>query len=200
MNPTIQVLVVGALLLLCSCTNFHVVEEGRFYRSGQMSAEQFREAIEKHGIRTVVRLRGGGDSFAMTYQPVVEGGIDFVHLPLSARRFPTRTELLRLWEIFETVKYPVLVHCRAGADRTGLASTVYMLQRTGDFDEAMGQLAFLPYWHLGWFATDCIDEVFAMYEPFHGDLSFPDWVRTEYRYPGMEEVESIETIPDSDRS
>ena len=39
------------------------------------------------------------------------------------QRFPTKAELLKLWEVFETVKYPVLVHCRAGADRAGMAST-----------------------------------------------------------------------------
>lgn len=185
-----------ALAGLCACTNFHVVEEGRFYRSGQMSAKQFQQTIDRYGIRTVVRLRGRGSTFRETYKPVVESGLDFVLLRLSARRFPTRAELLGLWDIFATVEYPILVHCAAGADRTGMASTIYVLQRTGDFDQAMGQLAFLPYWHLGWFSVDCIDEVFAMYEPFHGKMSFPDWVREEYRYPGMTDREGPYPLPD----
>lgn len=184
-----RILCVAGILALCSCTNFHVVEEGRFYRTGQMSVEQFRETIEKYEIQTVMRLNGGGPSYLETYQPVVEYGLDFVHLPLSANRYPRKDELLGLWEAFETIEYPVLVHCRAGADRTGMASTIYVLQTTGDYDEAWGQLDFFPYLHLGWFGTDAIDEVFKMYKPFHGQMSFPDWVRNEYSYPGMPETD-----------
>ena len=188
MNSANQVLC--SLLLLCSCANFHIVEEGRFYRSGQMSAEALRETIEEYDIQTVIRLRGAhGPSFPLTYQPVVEMGIDFVSLPLKAHRYPTKRELLALWEVFQSVDYPILVHCRAGADRTSMASAIYVLQTTDDFDLAMGQMAFLPYFHLGWFSADCMDEMFAMYEPFHGRLAFPDWVRSEYHYPGMEEAE-----------
>ena len=67
MRSAIQVF---CALLLCSCANFHIVEEGKVYRSGQMSAEALRETIEEYGIQTVIRLRGAhGQSFPLTYQP-----------------------------------------------------------------------------------------------------------------------------------
>src|SRR5437879_1274432 len=37
--------------------NFRVVREGVLYRSGQMSLEGLRRAVQDHGIRTVVSLR-----------------------------------------------------------------------------------------------------------------------------------------------
>lgn len=84
----------------------------------------------------------------------------------------------------------MLVHCESGVDRSGLASGLYLLWRTDDLDRAEEQLDFLPYWHTGWFGSYKLDRVFEMYRPFHGRLSFPEWVEKEYRVPDPDPVPS----------
>jgi protein tyrosine/serine phosphatase len=178
--------VAAAALLLGlgpACTNFHSVEDGRFYRSGQMHEIQLRRWIEEHRLRTVVRLRGRGPgdaSYEASSAPAKEAGIAFVQIPMSANEYPSREQLLALWDLFEHGEYPMLVHCRGGADRSGLASALYLLQRTGDLELARAQLAFFPYLHLGWGRTGRLPEVLDRYAPYHGRMSFPDWVREVY--------------------
>ena len=36
------------------------MEEGRVYRSAQLDGPDFTEQIQAHGLRTLLRLRGGG--------------------------------------------------------------------------------------------------------------------------------------------
>jgi hypothetical protein len=45
-------------------------------------------------------------------------------ITLSAKRYPHPGEIGRLIEVFDHTDYPVLIHCAAGADRTGLASAI----------------------------------------------------------------------------
>ena len=171
---------------LASCTNFHTVEEGRFYRSGQPGQTQLENWIERHKLKTVVRLRGGkpGDTeYEWTRKAAENKGIRFVHHRLSARRYPKKAELLGLWKIFAEGEYPMLVHCQSGADRAGLASAVYMLWRTNNVDKAAGQLGFWPYFHTGWFGAWKLDKVFVMYRPYQNQMSFPEWVQNVYRIP-----------------
>ena len=173
------------VLLCAACTNFHAVDD-RMYRSGQPSAEQLREWIDELGIKTVLRLRGGGpgnETYEQSAAPARDAGIAFVHVPISSRSYPSRADLLRLWDVFERAEYPVLVHCYWGADRTGLATGLYVLQRTGDLDLARDQLSFWPYLHTGLKGAWRMDRVFELYAPFATTLSFPTWVRECYVNP-----------------
>ena len=167
-----------SLLLLGSCTGFHQEARGLF-RSPQPSDEQLQRRVEKHGIKTVLSLRGGRSG--RLSQRVAEGlGIDFELVGLSARRMPHPDKLLELWRIADEAERPLLVHCRAGVDRTGLAMAVFVLHDTGDLDEARGQLALVPYGHVAAFGTEAMDQVLDAYEPFAGMLPFPVWVERVY--------------------
>ena len=54
-------------------------------------------------------------------------GISQEDITLSAKRYPHPGEIGRLIEVFDHTDYPVLIHCAAGADRTGLASAIALL-------------------------------------------------------------------------
>ena len=173
-------------LLLAGCVNFHVVEPGRFYRSGQPSQRQLEGWIKKYELKTVVSLRGGkpgSPDYEAVRRATGNAGIRFVQHRLTARRYPTKWELLGLWKVLEQGEYPMLVHCQGGADRSGLASGLYLLQRTGDVDKAAAQLRFFPFLHTGWRGAYKLGEVFEMYRPFRDKLSFPEWVEKEYKVP-----------------
>jgi protein tyrosine phosphatase (PTP) superfamily phosphohydrolase (DUF442 family) len=172
------------------CVNLHAVEEGRVYRCAQPSVPQLTNWIWRYDIKTVLRLRGGGPgevTWEASHEPTVKTGIDFAHLSMSARSFPSAAQLVGLCEIFETAEYPLLLHCMAGADRTGLASAVYMMHRTGDLALARGQLSF-KYLHVSWSATGRLDQVLDMYEPWHGHMTFCEWARQVYERPHDNEL------------
>jgi protein tyrosine phosphatase (PTP) superfamily phosphohydrolase (DUF442 family) len=181
------ILPVLPLLLLASCANLHVVEQGVFYRSAQPGQRQLETWIDKYHLKTVVSLRGGSPrknrGLIASRTAAENKGIRFIHHKMKARRYPTKAELLGLWKIFAEGEYPMLVHCESGIDRSGLASGLYLLWRNDDLDQAEEQLDFFPYWHTGWFGSYKLDRVFEMYRPFHGKLSFPEWVEKEYKIP-----------------
>ncbi|MHC5065575.1 MAG: protein-tyrosine phosphatase family protein [Planctomycetota bacterium] len=173
-------------LFLCSCLNFHAVEEGKLYRSAQPSAEELDEIIDKYDIQTLLFLRIGGEGregYDTSSGAAEKAGVDFVWRRMSARRFPSAEELLGLWETFENAEYPMLLHCRGGSDRSGLASAIYFLHEHDDLEAAKEQLAFWPYMHTGLIGTFKLRQVLDMYEPYHGVIPFPRWVRDHYNPP-----------------
>jgi len=166
------------LLLLAGCTGFHA-EARDVYRSPQVQEDQLVRRIERHGIRSVVCLRGGRPA-RMTERATESADATFYNVSMSARRAPPPDKLLQLWRIAERAERPLLVHCRAGVDRTGLAMAIITLHDTGDLDEARGQLALVPYGHVGAMGTEAMDEVLDAFAPFAGTMSFPDWVENVY--------------------
>lgn len=167
------------LLTLGACTGFHEVRPG-VYRSPQTSEDRLARRIEQNGIHSVLCLRGPSESSASTARAALGTGIAFYHVPMSATRLPSPATLLALWDVATTAPRPLLVHCRAGVDRTGLASALVVLHDTGDLAAARAQLAFVPYGHLAFSATGVLDSVLDRYAPHHGALSFPDWVQRFY--------------------
>lgn len=184
MTQPLQVIATAFLMAsLAGCLNFHVVEDGKVYRSAQPSRAQLAGIIEEQGIKTVLFLRKSdpGDlSFEISYQTTIDAGAAFIRYPLSAHRYPSQKQLLDLWKIFATAEYPLLLHCRGGADRAGLASAVYILQAHGDVDAACEQLAFWPYRHTGLLGSFKLGHIFELYRPYAEQISFPRWVRDHY--------------------
>jgi protein tyrosine phosphatase (PTP) superfamily phosphohydrolase (DUF442 family) len=178
-NPRRSLLLLSLLLPLAACTGFAEVRPGVF-RSPQPGEDQLHRRIQSHGIRTVVCLRGDGEPSAASARAALAGGAAFVQVRMSATRPPKPATLLQLWQLAATAERPLLLHCRAGVDRTGLASALVVLHDTGDLAAARSQLALLPYGHVGAFGTQAMDEVLDAYEPYLGRMTFPDWVRELY--------------------
>src|SRR5262245_54910481 len=113
--------------------NFREVVPGQVYRTGQLSECRLEEVIRRHGIRTVLNLRGPCPS-AGWYQAeaaaAARGGASLEDVPLSATRLPSMAGIRQLVEALDRSEYPVLIHCHQGADRTGLAVAAYFLLRT----------------------------------------------------------------------
>lgn len=125
--------------------NFHTVIPGELYRSGQPDAEAIERAAAL-GIRTIINLRGEKPEKAW-YQAEAEAaersGITLVNFRMSARHPLSTGDAAQLLALMESAEKPLLIHCRAGADRTGLASALY-LSRAGETERAGAQLS--PYY------------------------------------------------------
>ena len=126
--------------------NFHEVIPGQFYRSAQLSPHQLAAYVDRYHIKTVINLRGANPG-AKWYDDEVATvkAHDAVHVDfaMSANRKLTQEESFQLVAILKNAEGPILIHCRAGADRTGLASVMY-LQQVAGVDEAQAEWQLSP--------------------------------------------------------
>ncbi|MDP1719192.1 MAG: neutral/alkaline non-lysosomal ceramidase N-terminal domain-containing protein, partial [bacterium] len=122
--------------------NFAVVEEGKIYRSGQPDEALLVEMVEKYKIKTIVSLRGGPPRFEKDF--AAARGIQVFSFRMSAKDEPKNEDIERCLEIISNPKnQPVLIHCRAGADRTGLVVALYRVTRQGwNLSEAEKEMSF----------------------------------------------------------
>jgi hypothetical protein len=117
-------------------------------------------------------------------------GLDFEYLPMSMHRLPARQEMLRLVDLLEHAPRPILIHCNAGADRTGMASVLVAMQNGQSFEQAIGQLS-IRYLHVG-IAGEDVDEIFEQYiddcrnarRPTGGWTQFKQYIEHDY-WPGF---------------
>ena len=158
--------------------NFRAIEPGRAYRSAQLDPTTLALLIDVYGIRTVINLRGENPD-ELWYQNeralLAEKGVALVDVRWSAFELPPREELLKLYDAFLTVAEPILIHCQAGADRTGAAAAIWRMVMLGEErQEAARQLA-LFYGHVE-ALTPAMDELVRIFEPSR------EWI--ENQYPG----------------
>jgi tyrosine-protein phosphatase SIW14 len=106
--------------------NFHQVNE-RVYRGAQPSGEGF-QYLAKIGVKTVIDLRET-DERSEAEQGVVTGaGMKYVNVPMTGLTPPTESEIARILGILEDDSAgAVFVHCKQGADRTGVVMAAYRI-------------------------------------------------------------------------
>ena len=95
-----------------------------------MSTSDFKEAITKYGIKTLINLRGShpDESWWADENTLAEKmGVNFVNIAMSAKTIPSRENLIMLLDAYKNSPRPILIHCQAGVDRTGEAVAVYQV-------------------------------------------------------------------------
>jgi protein tyrosine/serine phosphatase len=138
----------GAYRLYLSLTrNFHEVVAGEVYRSAQPSAMRLANWQQSHGIRTVLNLRGanpGKDWYDEEAAAARTLGLQLIDYKLSSDIVATNDQMRELVRIMAEAPKPLLIHCKEGADRAGLASALYLaaIANAGE-DAAEWQLTFL---------------------------------------------------------
>jgi len=100
--------------------NFHQVGPG-LYRAAQPSAKAFEE-LEKFGIVTVINLREK-HSDAVLLQGT---GLRLIEVPIDTWEMGDE-EVITVMKLIKNEPGPILVHCRHGADRTGMMMAVYRI-------------------------------------------------------------------------
>lgn len=162
-------------------TNFHKVDD-QVYRSSQPLPHQVRK-WSGMGIKTIVNLRGGQQygSFPLEVEAAEQVGIAFEGLQLRSRDLPSVEQLEKLEALFKSVSYPIVLHCKAGADRASMASALYYLIMHNDSTKALSQMT-LKFGHIKGSRTGVLD---AMVETFVRDgepkgQTFMQWVHDGY--------------------
>lgn len=162
--------------------NLHQISP-RAWRSAQPTPYQIRR-LARRGLRTIVSLRGGQSfgSLPLEIETCKEMGLNFETFVLRSRDLPTVEEIRAAAELFQRLEYPVLFHCKSGADRVGMMSALYLaLQEGVPVAEARRQLS-LRFGHFRIAKTGVLDALFDAYERDSpkGDMPFMDWIETRY--------------------
>lgn len=156
--------------------NFAVVEPGRLYRSAQLTTPELEETIKKYGIKTVISLRGWPGKTAYydaEAETLARLKTQFLALDLEDKFYPPEKEIKRLFSTFEQGQYPMLIHCRVGADRTGMVAALYeQVYMNKSVEESLKQLTF-TYWHVPAFKP----AMSAFVKKFKGK----NWAVNDYR-------------------
>ncbi len=124
------------------------VVPGEVYRSGQLTAEGFRDAVQRLGIKTVVNLQDDYPSPDLQQSFFAHGTIKETQvcreldvryvfiapgvLPRDAgpsQRPEAIEEMLKLFD--NRANYPILLHCKAGLHRTGCMAAIYRMEYQG---------------------------------------------------------------------
>lgn len=153
------------------------------WRSSQPSPGQVAW-FAKAGGKTIVNLRGGREhgSWPLERDACRRHHITLADFILRSREAPDRDTLLSMAAFLEKLEYPVLVHCKSGADRAGLFAALFLILREGaKVAEAREELS-PRYGHFRQAKTGILDAFLDTYER-EGEakgLSFETWVRDLY--------------------
>jgi len=114
--------------------NLHAVSAGVLYRSAQLSKSETRWAVREYAIKSVLNLRGahaGQHWYDEEIAAAGELGLAHFDYPISAKRFVTSQQIEEILDIVRKAPKPLLIHCQAGADRSGLVAALYRYSETG---------------------------------------------------------------------
>lgn len=171
--------------------NLHIVIPGQLYRGAQPSAQSLEEIIDRFHIQTVINVRGccyPNEWFISEAAVCQKHGVQLEDVSFSAIHLPSRDELKQLVGVLDNAVYPAYLHCRQGADRTGMAAMIALLLREEyPYAVARRQLG-LFYGHMPLGKTTVLDRFFGLYEDWlaregqqHTPERFRHWIFHEYR-------------------
>jgi protein tyrosine/serine phosphatase len=155
----------------------------RFWRAAQPTPGHIR-VMSYQGIKTIINLRAGREhgSWPLEKETCFECRITLMEFVLRSRGAPDKESLLELPAFFDSLTYPVLVHCKSGADRAGLMSALYLLiHERKSAAEAALQLSY-RYGHFRFAKTGILDAFIEDYAK-NGEakgIHFLDWVKNYY--------------------
>jgi len=170
--------------------NFHAVIPGRVFRCAQLTGTGLEQVVTAHGIQTVINLRGNGvplpwylDESRVAHRL----NVNLEDVSFSASRLPSVQEIRQLIRILDATEYPILLHCRQGADRTGLAAgLVLLLLADTSLEQARKQLG-LRFVHVAVDRAAHLDRFFDLYaewlrerQSIHTPALFRRWAEQDY--------------------
>lgn len=164
-------------------SNFHWIEKGAMARANQPSPQRIA-AYAGMGFKTILNLRGKSDTgyYLLEREACEQHGMALVDIRMHSREPPSREQVRRAKDLFETIQYPALMHCKSGADRAGAMAVLYKHFKMGlPIAQAVEQLS-MKYLHVKQGKTGVIDYFFQRYldETKGSAKPFLAWVEEDY--------------------
>ena len=150
--------------------NFHSILAGEAYRSGQLNYEEFVHYIRQYNIKSILNLRGtnkGSDWYEEELAATTRMHVKLLDYGISANKDVPDPDIQALMTIIRDAPKPILIHCKGGADRSGLMAALYLYSSGRTAEDASGQLS-LTYGHIAfWNTTEAMDRTFWRYVGAH---------------------------------
>ncbi|MDH7784372.1 protein tyrosine/serine phosphatase [Ochrobactrum sp. 19YEA23] len=156
--------------------NVHAIVPGQAYRSNQPDPARIAALQKAYGIKTIINLRGP-EAGSPWYDKEVEAsdalGIQHVDFEMSASKRLTPQRARELIALMQSAEKPILIHCKSGSDRTGLAAALYVAAVSKGGERKAEQQMSIAYGHFGFpgSPTHAMEDTFEELEPA---LGFPD--------------------------
>lgn len=164
--------------------NFYKLSD-KAYRSNHPSPRFIKKLHEVYGVKTILSLRRADTTgqYLLEKEACDKYGITLSHIPMSSRDLPDVENILKAKQMLEEAEYPILMHCKSGADRAGLLSVFYQhFIEHKPIEEALKELS-MKYGHFRWAETGKLDfffDAFLAFQKDHPEVSFLDWVTQYY--------------------
>lgn len=152
-------------------------------RSNQPDPKRIAALADK-GIRTIVNLRGTRPTsfYLLEREACAAQGLTLISHRLNSAVLPPRAEVLALCDSFVSAEKPMLIHCKSGADRTGLAAALYLILIChAPVDLALRQLHW-RYLHFSSGPRGVLDHMIRTYGQAQAasGIGLRDWLATRY--------------------
>ena len=164
--------------------NFHSVIPQQIYRSKQLNNSTLLYFTKKYHIKSIINLRGKQPKSVWYKNETTLShklGLKHYDLDLSAHKLPTKKQLRKLMTFIQFAPKPILIHCKNGADRSGLAAAMsVILSGNHSLDDAEDQIS----WQYDALSPSTVGyQVFMNYfawlkktHQHYGKSSFIQWV------------------------
>jgi protein tyrosine/serine phosphatase len=168
---------VGYLGWLHLSGNYHMVVAGELYRAAQVTPDSIARYQASDKIGSILNLRGaspGAEWYDAEVAASAQLGITHADFAMSASNEITTDEAGQLIDLMRSLPKPLLIHCRHGSDRTGLAAALYLAAVQGVDEEVAEQQLSLRYGH---FAVPYLSDAYPMdqtWERMEPILGFKD--------------------------
>jgi protein tyrosine phosphatase (PTP) superfamily phosphohydrolase (DUF442 family) len=148
-----------------------------------MTEQDIRATVSAYGIKTIINLcrEKREPWYSGEVKVAKELGLRHVDIGMNASQLPPPEKLAALLRVFAEGPYPILIHCWAGADRTGLACAIYrvVVEHDGFATAVSNNLT----WRYGHFASGnarAMDDFFELYRQTGGGKDLAQWIVKDY--------------------
>ena len=157
-------------LYLSEQGNFHAITPGEAYRSAQLDRDELEHYIKRYKIKSILSLRndtdnGNADWHKEEVKVCAETGVTHYSVPISQKREPEARNVAEILRVFHSAPRPILIHCKAGADRTGLAAAMWKVSVDKETKTEAGKQLSLRFLHLPIGDTAAMDRFFEKWNP-----------------------------------
>ncbi|BBP44033.1 fused DSP-PTPase phosphatase/NAD kinase-like protein [Thiosulfativibrio zosterae] len=168
--------------------NFYRISD-KAYRSNHPSPGFIKTLKEKHDIKTIINLRGANKTgqYMLEKEACEKYDIKLISIPFSSRSAPWPEDIHDIFNAFDHAEYPILLHCKSGADRAGLGSALYEFYVENIPLSESKQLD-IKYGHIKSSETGVLDFFIQKWTEYHlanPEVPFLTWVDTTYDYKAI---------------
>lgn len=164
--------------------NFFAISPNAF-RSNHPSPRFINKLHKRFDLKTIISLRRADTTgqYLLEKEACDALDIELIHVVMSSRELPHKEKIFESRDVLRNANYPILIHCKSGADRAGLMSVFYRhFVLAEPISEARKELS-MKYGHFRWADTGKLDyffDAFCAFEQSHPEVSFSDWVEHHY--------------------